>query len=240
MTRRRWIADAWNEDSAVLRGRTAAHLARVLRAQIGQTFDIVAGGIVRRGTIERVGPDTVEFSLHEEILSTISLPLNIGLSLIRFDRLEWAIEKLTELGVAKVTPLAAQRSEKRLVAAAAKRVERWRRIAHDSAQQSRRADTMGIADPIPVTRWLDEAEPGTHLFFSEQEQSATLRQYLENSGDLKNTVSVAIGPEGGWSPAEVERFAHHEWRSLTLGPRILRSETAAITVASTLNLWMQG
>ena len=92
MTRRRWIADRWTENSATLLEEQAAHLARVLRAQVGQEFDIVAGHAVRRGVVEKVSANTVEFSLHEEVEAGESLPLIVGLSVVRFERMEWAIE----------------------------------------------------------------------------------------------------------------------------------------------------
>ena len=148
MTRRRWIADRWTENSATLLEEQAAHLARVLRAQVGQEFDIVAGHAVRRGVVEKVSSDAVEFSLHEEVEAAESLPLIVGLSIVRFERMEWAIEKLTELGVAGIIPLTPQRSEKHLVQSAAKRCERWRKISRESAQQSRRSQVPEIFDPM--------------------------------------------------------------------------------------------
>src|SRR5665213_3534987 len=169
MTRRRWIADRWTETTALLLDVQAAHLARVLRAQPGQEFDIVAGNTVRRGVIEQVGPDVVEFSLHEEVEAAESLPLFVALSIVRFERMEWAIEKLTELGVARIVPIIAQRSEKHLAQAAAKRVERWRKIARESAQQSRRGDIPEISDPLLLPLWLKENLDGVRLLLSEQE-----------------------------------------------------------------------
>ncbi len=184
MTRRRWIADQWDETSAVLRDTQAAHLARVLRAQAGQEFDIVAGNTVRRGVIESVRENAVEFSLHEEVAAMAPLPLVIALSIIRFERMEWAIEKLTELGVAQIVPLAAQRSEKHLAQAAAKRIERWRKIARESAQQSRRADVPEIAEPIPLAQWLAGKRDGVRLLLSEHEHARMLRESLEISSAL--------------------------------------------------------
>jgi 16S rRNA (uracil1498-N3)-methyltransferase len=239
MTRRRWIADEWNEISAALLGAQAVHLARVLRAQPGQEFDIVAGDIVRRGVIEAVSENAVKFSLHEKVEAAEPLPLIIALSIIRFERMEWAIEKLTELGVARIVPIIAQRSEKHLAQAAAKRADRWRKIARESAQQSRRGDIPEIADPLPLPRWLKENPAGLRLLLSERERTQTLRECLEKTRNaqqptipLSKDIYAAIGPEGGWTDMELAGFAEHEWQSISLGLRILRAETAAIAFAS--------
>lgn len=245
MTRRRWIADEWDGDRARLLHAQAAHLARVLRAQPGQEFDIVTGELVRRGVTETVREDMVEFALHEQIDATESLPLVIGLSIVRFERMEWAMEKLTELGAAKIVPVAAQRSEKHLAQSATKRVDRWRRIARESAQQSRRSDVPEITDPIPLMRWIDEqAHDGPKLLLSETEKAHTLQRYLQQRSADDTPISsaemicAAIGPEGGWTDAELRRFQEQDWHPVSLGSRILRTETAAIAVASLMNAWL--
>ena len=248
MTRRRWIADEWTETSAVLKNDQAAHLARVLRAQAGQQFDIVAGEKVRRGIIQGITDETVEFSLHEELDATGSLPLVIALSIIRFERMEWAIEKLTELGVEQIVPVVAQRSEKHLAQAAAKRVERWRKIARESAQQSRRSNVPEISEPIHLPEWLKKSQPqepqyGLRLLLSEHEQSRSLREIMEaqrlSSAETSAAkITAAIGPEGGWTEAECTRFRDCGWQPITLGPRILRAETAAMAFASVVNAWL--
>lgn len=218
----------------------AAHLARVLRAQVGQEFDIVAGNTVRRGVVERVAVDAVEFSLHEEVEAADSLPLVVALSIVRFERMEWAIEKLTELGVARIIPLIAQRSEKHLVQAAAKRSERWRKIARESAQQSRRSTIPEICGPISVPQCIAEMPDALRLLLSEQERTQSLWESLmtiEAQASRMGTIYAAIGPEGGWTPTELSSFAESGWRSVSLGPHILRTETAAITMAGVVSAW---
>lgn len=105
MTRRRWIADTWSPQSghpthAALTGEQAAHLARVLRAQPGQVFDVVANGFLHRAEVTSVSDAEVLFTLHEELESDAALPIHLLLAVFKFDRFEWAIEKATELGVA--------------------------------------------------------------------------------------------------------------------------------------------
>jgi 16S rRNA (uracil1498-N3)-methyltransferase len=243
MTRRRWIADRWTENSATLLEEQAAHLARVLRAQVGQEFDIVAGHAVRRGVVEKVSSDAVEFSLHEEVEAGESLPLIVGLSIVRFERMEWAIEKLTELGVARIIPLTAQRSEKHLVQAATKRCERWRKISRESAQQSRRSQVPEISDPMSLTDCIAECRTSLRYLFSEEERSRSLWESLvstDRNATASTKIYTAVGPEGGWTASELSGFAESGWQSVSLGKNILRTETAAIAAASLIGAWWNG
>jgi 16S rRNA (uracil1498-N3)-methyltransferase len=232
MTRRRWIADTFTETTANLIGAQAVHLARVLRAQAGMQADIVAGGRVYHATIASVSPEEVVFTLHEEIAAEAALPITLLLSIFKFDRMEWAIEKATELGVASIVPVIARRTEKHLAEAAGKRLERWRRLAHEAAKQSRRADLPLIEEPIALTARLQQSSTAQQILLAEDERKITLRQRIETalastSSDLPN-FELAIGPEGGWTAEELSLFAKHNWQSASLGPRILRAETAAI------------
>jgi len=242
MTRRRFIADAWTPTTASLIGDQAVHLARVLRAQPGQIYDIVSNGFLHRAEITSVSEQQVDFTLHEELSSDAALPLHLLLAVFKFDHMEWAIEKATELGIARITPILARRTEKHLANAALKRSERWRRIALEASKQSRRTDIPQIADPIPLRPALEHETAPTRILLSETEQSTTLTAALTDS--LKTTASeavsqshaLAIGPEGGWTPEEMSLFTQHAWQPVTLGPRILRAETAAIAaiaIAST-------
>lgn len=251
MTRRRWIADEWTATHAALLDAQAAHLARVLRARLGQQFDIVAGDSVRRGVIVNVAEGRVEFSLHEEVGAVAPLPLVTILSIVRFERMEWAVEKLTELGVSRIVPLMAQRSEKHLVQATPKRVERWRKIARESAQQSRRSDIPEISDAMGLPELMaatGEDADSLRLVLSEYERQNTLRDWAEGNFSAQQVSDVrpvekiyaAIGPEGGWTDTEIDLFAKHGWLAAGLGPRVLRAETAAIAVASVLGSWLSG
>ncbi len=233
MTRRRFIADTWTDRTATLTGDQADHLARVLRAEPGEIFDVVANGFVHRAEITAVRPGAtpeVKFTLHEELESDTSLPLHLLLAIFKFDHYEWGIEKATELGVARITPILARRTEKHLAQAAPKRAERWRRIALESSKQSRRSSVPEIANPTPLKAALAAEASTTRILLSEIEQAAPLRQALE--AHPTDSVALAIGPEGGWTPEELQLFHEHAWRSVTLGPRILRAETAAVAATA--------
>ncbi|MBT9331696.1 16S rRNA (uracil(1498)-N(3))-methyltransferase [Acidipila sp. 4G-K13] len=233
MTRRRWIADSWDEATASLTGEQASHLIRVLRAQPGMEFDIVAGDRVWHAVIAGISGDSVRFNLLAEEKADPALPVTLLLSVFRFERMEWAIEKATELGVERVLPVIARRSEKHLAQSAKTRAERWRRIAREAAKQSRRSDVPVIDDPLPLKTALQQEKQGARLLLAEQERSTTLRHALTEalaaSGDQMPLISMAVGPEGGWTAEEEALFDAEGWKPVSLGPRILRAETAAMT-----------
>jgi 16S rRNA (uracil1498-N3)-methyltransferase len=232
MTRRRWIAEHWDEATASITGAQAAHMARVLRAQPGMEADVVAGGHVFHAEVAVVSPDEVRFNLVAEVEADPALPVTLVMAVYKFDRMEWAIEKATELGVAAIAPVIAQRTEKHLAQAAEKRAERWRRIAHEAAQQSRRSDVPLIEQPASLASRVRAASEVTRIVLAEQERTITLRRVIEEAveaaGEEMPRIEIAIGPEGGWAPAEEALFDANGWRAATLGPRILRAETAAI------------
>jgi 16S rRNA (uracil1498-N3)-methyltransferase len=230
MTRRRWIADEVLGNHAVLVGPHADHLSRVLRARIGQEFDIASGDVVRLGRITDITPERVEFELGAEISGPVTVQVTLVLSVFKFDRMEWAIEKCTELGAARIIPVIARRTETHLATAVRKRVERWRRIALQAAEQSRRSSPLEISRPLKLK---DAAVlPGSlRILLSEKESNFVLRDVLHsrsNDGD----VVLALGPEGGWTDEELELFQEAGWISASLGNTILRAETAAIAATA--------
>ena len=124
MTRRRWIAEHWDEATATLTGTQAEHMIRVLRALPGVEADVVAGGHVFHAELAAIENGEVRFNLLAELEADPALPVTLVMAVYKFDHMEWAIEKATELGVAAIAPIIARRTEKHLAQAAAKRAER--------------------------------------------------------------------------------------------------------------------
>lgn len=226
MTRRRWIADEVNDDRAALTGAHAAHLARTLRARVGQEFDVACGDVVRRATVDRISDERVEFVLGEEIAAGFAAPITLLLAVFKFDRMEWAIEKCTELNVATIVPVIARRTEKHLASAAEKRLDRWRRIAREASEQARRVATPEIGAPVHLTDALATAAD-VRIVLAETEPEMHLPAMLRERTEL-TSLALAIGPEGGWTPEELQLFHQAGWVAASLGETILRAETAAI------------
>jgi 16S rRNA (uracil1498-N3)-methyltransferase len=230
MTRRRWIADEVSGDRAALVGEHADHLVRVLRARVGEDFDIATGQGVRRGRITFVKDDRVEFDLGEIISATRAPDVTLVLAVYKFDRMEWAIEKCTELGVSRIVPVISRRTDSHLAAASRKRVERWQRIARQAAEQSRRTTPPDIAEPIKLSEALN-SPTGLRILLAEAEEHTLLRDVLK-TGTADRTVALAVGPEGGWTEDEVKAFRQAGWIPASLGNTILRAETAAIAATA--------
>jgi 16S rRNA (uracil1498-N3)-methyltransferase len=214
-----------------LRGEAAHHLGRVLRAETGQLYELSDGQCVWLARTESVGRDEVQFSLVEPLPAPVApVRTELLLAIVKFDRFEWALEKATELGAEEITPLAADRSEKGLIAAAGKRAERWKRILAESAQQARRLripDLRGATKPRDAFR--ASAAP-LKCLLSERAGASPLREVLEPVASLRREddaarVSIAIGPEGGWTDAEFASAAAHGFVEAALGTNILRTET---------------
>jgi len=230
MTRKRWIADEVSGNHAALTGEHADHLVRVLRARVGQEFDLAAADVVRRGRITAITDHRVEFELGDVVPANLVANVTLLLAVFKFDRMEWAIEKCTELGVSRIVPAVARRTDAHLASASLKRAERWRRIAFQAAEQSRRTTPPEIAAPLKLQEALKLAGD-LRIVLAESEPEATLRDVLAPHSSAGETI-LAIGPEGGWAEDELQLFQKAGWISASLGPTVLRAETAAIAATA--------
>jgi 16S rRNA (uracil1498-N3)-methyltransferase len=234
--RRRFFVEQFSDDTAVMQDEAAHHLGRVLRAQPGQLYELSDGRRVRLGRIEKVTRDRIEFALLEEIRAHHpAIATTLLLSLVKFDAFEWALEKATELGVSTIVPLAAARSEKGLLAASGKRAERWKKILAEASQQSRR---VGIPELQPVSQatqaFAARYSAGVKIMLSEQPDAPNLRQILQGEPTRTGAV-LAIGPEGGWTDAELAAAQASAFREASLGKLILRTETAVAAALASIN-----
>ena len=217
-----------------MEGQAAYHLGRVLRAQTGQLYELSDGEQVWVGRIESVGRDRVQFALVEELLVVQPrVEVTLLLSVVKFDAFEWAIEKATELGVSTIVPLAAERGEKALLTAAAKRAERWKKILLEASQQCRRVRVPVLGELAKAESIFSASKNGLRVMLSERAMATPLRRILE--GQRTTRVIMAIGPEGGWTDAEFEAARSCGFLEASLGRLILRTETAVIAALASLN-----
>jgi 16S rRNA (uracil1498-N3)-methyltransferase len=238
--RRRFFVEEFRGDSAVLRGEAAEHLGRVLRAEHGQLYELSDGEKVWLARVESVATNgrngdgnAIEFSLVEPVEAVPSpLRLELLLSVIKFDRFEWCLEKATELGVAEIIPLAAARSEKKLIAAAPKRSQRWEKILLESAQQSRQLRPAALSPILRPAQAFANSRAGCQFLLSERQDARPVRSV--QMGCLSKSISLAIGPEGGWTDEEIAAARAAGYFETSLGEGILRTETAVISAISIL------
>jgi 16S rRNA (uracil1498-N3)-methyltransferase len=222
-----------------MEGEAAHHLGRVLRAQTGQLYELSDGERVWLGRIETVSRDRVQFTLVEELPAVHpSVNVTLLLSVVKFDAFEWAIEKATELGVSTIVPLAAARSEKALLAAAAKRTERWNKILLEASQQSRRVRVPVLQSLRPPADAFSADADGVRLCLSERPEAPSLKAALSNA--KTQAATLAIGPEGGWTDGELDLARQNGFSEVSLGRQILRTETAVIAALAALNFALGG
>jgi len=235
MARRRFFVDRLEADRAIINGQDAHHLARVLRAEPGQRYEITDGTALYLAEIEAADPRQVTFRILEPLDAGPPLPpLIIVASLFKFDRFEWMIEKLTELGVKTIHPVESARTDEGLFKAAVKRVDRWRKIAKESSQQSRRIQVPEIKDATRLAEAL-KTPAAIKLRLEENPPANPLRKKAEPWNRTED-LALALGPEGGWTDAERSAMDKLNWTAVTLGPTILRAETAAIAAVAAIQI----
>ncbi len=232
--RRRFFVDSFEAGRVVMLGEAAHHVGRVLRAQVGQQYELSDGEHVWLGTIDRVSRESVEFALNEELPAyRPEVHTTLLASIVKFDAFEWALEKATELSVARIVPVAAERTEKGLLAAAAKRADRWRKLLLEASQQSRRLRVPELVDVQASGDAFQEQREGLRVLLSEEPSAPPLRQLLQ--GQKSAAVVLATGPEGGWTEREFAAARHAGWAEASLGKQILRAETAIIAGLACVN-----
>jgi 16S rRNA (uracil1498-N3)-methyltransferase len=232
--RRRFFVELFNGTTAVMEGDAAHHLGHVLRAQVGQLYELSDGSTAWLARIESVARNRVGFALLEQLPAPPAvLDVTLLLSVVKFDSFEWAIEKATELGVSRIVPIASLRSDKALVVAAKKRSNRWNKILLEASQQSRRLRVPILEDlRLPDDAFFDETA-GIRLLLSERVDAPHLRAVLRGRSD--KAAILAIGPEGGWTDRELEVARQSQFYEASLGQLILRTETAVIATLAMLN-----
>lgn len=235
MARRMFYVDEIRAGRATLRGETVQHLRKVLRAEPGQRFEISDNQSLHLAELVSYGKDLAEFTVISEI-DAPRAPLRLHLlpALIKFDRFEWTLEKATELGVERITPVYALRTDKGLDQAAAKRMDRWMKILAESGQQSRRATRPTLHPPVRLPEALAAAD-SFRCFFDEDPAARPLLSALPAQRSASDSAALLIGPEGGWDERERAQAIASGWTAVSLGHQILRAETAAVAALAALS-----
>jgi 16S rRNA (uracil1498-N3)-methyltransferase len=234
MARRRFFVDAVTSGRARITGPDAHHLTRVLRVETGQQYEISDNHNVYVAEVEDARKDLVSFAVHSRLdVAEPAVRTTLLASLIRFERFEWIIEKATEMGVERIVPVESARTEKGLRTAAGKRLVRWRRVAREASEQSRRAFLPEIEEALALEDGLDiEAD---YRYLLEEAQAPPLLAVSPAHREAGDRVALLLGPEGGWTDHERARIRDAGWCAVSLGREILRSETAAIAALAIVN-----
>lgn len=230
MARRLFFVPEVHSGFAELRGDDAKHLTRVLRVERGEVYQISDNRGLYLAEVDAAHKELVSFRVVEKLaVPDPKAEITLCAALIKFDHFEWMVEKATELGVARIVPVIATRTEKGLDRATEKRIDRWRRIALEASQQSRRPRLPEIAPATPLVEALEA--PAEARLFADEDGGVPLLEALTPG---TASAAILIGPEGGWTSAEREAAAG--WTQVSLGPNVLRAETAAIAALSAVGM----
>jgi 16S rRNA (uracil1498-N3)-methyltransferase len=237
MSSRRFLLSTPPVDSkAVLAGEEAHHLAHVLRAQPGRVVELIDGsGRVWQGIVDHIDTDRVSLE-SVKLLPPENAPetrISLIQSLCKAEKLEWILQKATELGIPEIYLLEAERSVLRIPKEKiAARIERWQKIALAATKQSRRSNVPVLHLPARPAALIGLIRADLKIILSENERCSTLKSILRESS--WKSAALCIGPEGGWTSREEEAFIQAGFRPAGLGSAILRTETAAIVAMAIL------
>jgi 16S rRNA (uracil1498-N3)-methyltransferase len=245
MTRRRFFAppDSFRRNESVtLAADEAQHMRGVLRLKVGDEVFVFDGeGREYLCRIESLRRDEASLSIVERVEPASpesTLELTLALALLKGEKFDLAVQKATELGATRIMPVMTKLSDIRLrdERDAEKRTVRWRRIALEAAKQSGRARLPTIEEPLAFDALLESVQPGANdwcLLFAER-GGQSLAQSFEHSSTSPQSLTALVGSEGGWTDEEIQSARAANWQIITLGGRILRAETAAISITALL------
>ena len=215
------------ENIAYLNAEDAGHALRVLRLENGDEVELVCAPARYLAEIDSTEDGEVRLRVTEKLRDTeAQTRVTLYQGLPKADKMEFIVQKAVELGVSRIVPYLSKNCVSR-PDKTEKKVERWRKIAAEAAKQCGRGRLPEVAAVVPVAQAIAQAaESETALFFYENERRTGLRDAL--AGGVRDTVSLMVGPEGGFDPAEAKAAVDAGLQSVSLGTRILRCETAPI------------
>ena len=233
-----------NEDMVSFTGNTAHHMHHVLRMRVGTEVLLCDGKsmdyTVRLETIVEK-PLCLTFRLIESMpcMTEASIPITLFQSLPKGEKMEWIIEKAIELGVNKIVPVITSRTVVK-IKDSAKKIERYAKIAEAAASQSMRGIVPVVTPPVSIAIAISEVNSASNnelnLVAHEKEHTRTIKAVLAQT--TPRPVSVWVGPEGGFDNNEITTLENVGAQAITLGPRILRTETAGlVAITQTLCIW---
>jgi 16S rRNA (uracil1498-N3)-methyltransferase len=223
-----YCPEGWHHGRATLVGDEARHLARVSRIGVGEAVELFDGrGLIATAEVSLVDRDRVELVISHSGPGGrgLDFPLVLAAAVPKGDRFDWLVEKATEIGVARLVPIIAARS---VVDPSAAKLDRLRRRVVEACKQSGRSRLMEIDEPMRWGAWLesDHVDPTARLIADPGGRP------IAGALDRAAGVAIAIGPEGGFTTEEVDAAVRAGYRPVSLGPTILRVETAALAACA--------
>ena len=219
--------------SIFLDNQVAHHVLHVLRLSINDPITLFNGkGGEYAAFISEISKKTVAVTIKkfQAIEKESPISIHVGQSLIKNDKMDFVIQKTVELGAHFITPLLTERVSTKLTGSLAqKRIEHWQNVIISACEQCGRNTIPVLFPPMKLIDWIKQTQAALKLILSPDSKN-TFNRLEKTQGD----IAIAIGPEGGFSPLEIQLSESYHFKSLSLGPRILRTETAAIAAVSIL------
>jgi 16S rRNA (uracil1498-N3)-methyltransferase len=234
MARRRFFVPEVRRGSAELSGPDAEHLVRVLRAEVGQLYELSDNHDLYLARIEIARKSVVSFRVLEKLDSPPpTVHVSLAAALIKFDRFEWLVEKATELGVSLIQPFEATRTDSGVAQASHKRRARWEKIALEASQQCRRVHLPQIEPAVRFAEAL-QIDASLRLLLDETSAAPPILERLPEQRSSSDRIALLLGPEGGWTDEERLEAVEAGWLPCSLGNTILRAETAGIAALAVI------
>jgi 16S rRNA (uracil1498-N3)-methyltransferase len=228
------LPEKFSTTTAVISGDESHHLRKVLRLRVGDYVKVFDGiGHEWLATIEGFSGQDVSLKLHKlfEIASESPLSITLAQGLIKGDRFDWLIQKAVELGVSKIQPLISEHTDFQGAKGIEKRLERWERIALEATKQSRRSFLTAVLPPVEWSILITQIKSPV-IFFAERGANPLSQVIRELKQQTINSITLIVGSEGGWSSEELTQGTKSGFYLASLGKRILRAETAAVTAVA--------
>jgi 16S rRNA (uracil1498-N3)-methyltransferase len=229
--------EAIRDDTVFLAGEDAHHITKALRMRAGELIEVTTGeGTLLKVKLTRTCPQLVEGEIigREQDRSEPAIKLHLFQSILKGEKMDWVFQKGTEIGVYSFHPFISERTVVRKDAASfEKKRTRWTRIVLEAAKQCGRGRVPSVEPVMEAEELCSALQKVTALVAWEAEEKVSLRQCLEELEE-REEIAVLIGPEGGFSTAEIAQFTSWGVKPVSLGPRILRAETAGPTLAALL------
>lgn len=219
-----------------LEAQASQHLSKVLRMKEGAELTLFNGqGGEYSAVIHQLAKKQLNIAVNDKRTPDKQSPLDIhlGIAVSKGDRMDWVMQKATEAGITKITPLYTQRTEVKLKGdRAQKKTDHWQHIIISACEQSGRNLLMELQQPLSLSEWLTSTQAEKKFVLHHRSDEGL------NNHSKPASVALLIGPEGGLSSDEISQAQRHDFAALTLGPRVLRTETAPIVAASIMQyLW---
>lgn len=228
---RRFFVDAVENQKLVVSGDQFLHMTKVLRMKVGDCFLAICGNS------KEYECKIVEISANQAICDVINTKevatdskANVAVfqACVKGDKFDLIIQKLSELGITRLVPFDSDFS---IAKCQESKTERYNKIAKEACKQCRRTIPMTVANPLKFGQMLQELQNYDLIIFcNEHEESKSLRETMK--GFWGESIAIIVGSEGGFSPSEIQKLQNSNAKSITLGKRILRAETASIVTAA--------